>query len=54
MLTTVERVWRCATPTAASISIAAIESRLPPERIENIALLLHTEARKIEKMLHAA
>lgn len=34
---------------AGSISIAAIESRLPPERIEKIARLLPTEVRKIEK-----
>lgn len=54
MLTTVGPVWRCAIPTAASISIAAIESRLPPERIEKIARLLRTEIRKIEKMLRAA
>ncbi len=34
---------------AGSISIAAIESRLPPERIEKIARLLRGEIRKIEK-----
>jgi DNA-binding IclR family transcriptional regulator len=39
---------------AGSISIAAIESRLPPERSEKIARLLRTEIRKIEKMLRAS
>ncbi|WP_245329261.1 IclR family transcriptional regulator [Bradyrhizobium centrolobii] len=39
---------------AGSISIAAIESRLPPERIEKIARLLRAEIRKIEKMLQAS
>jgi len=37
-----------------SISIAAIESRMQPERIDKIARLLRTEVRKIEKMLRAS
>ena len=36
---------------AGSISIAAIESRLPPDRIEKIARLMRNETRKIEKAL---
>lgn len=39
---------------AGSISIAAIESRLPPERIEKIAPMLRAEIRKIERMLRAS
>lgn len=39
---------------AGSISIAAIENRLPPDRIENIARLLRNEIRKIEKNLRVA
>jgi DNA-binding IclR family transcriptional regulator len=39
---------------AGSISIAAIESRLPPDRIEKIARLLRAEIRKIEKLLHTS
>lgn len=34
---------------AGSLSVAAIESRLPPERIEEVARLLRAEARRIEK-----
>lgn len=34
---------------AGSLSVAAIESRLPPERVEQVARLLRAEARKIEK-----
>ena len=34
---------------AGSLSVAAIESRLTPERIEQVARLLRTEARRIEK-----
>jgi DNA-binding IclR family transcriptional regulator len=34
---------------AGSISIAAIESRLPPDRIEKIARLMRNEIRKIER-----
>lgn len=34
---------------AGSLSVAAIESRLPPERVEQVAKLLRTEARRIEK-----
>lgn len=39
---------------AGSISIAAIESRLPPERIEKIAPTLRAEIKKIEKMLRSS
>lgn len=34
---------------AGSLSVAAIESRLPPERVEQVARLLRAEARKIER-----
>jgi DNA-binding IclR family transcriptional regulator len=36
---------------AGSLSIAAIESRLPPERLERAARLLRGEVRKIEKAI---
>lgn len=39
---------------AGSISIAAIESRLPADRIEEIAHLMRNEVRKIEKTLRAS
>jgi DNA-binding IclR family transcriptional regulator len=39
---------------AGSISVAAIESRLAPDRVETIARLLRNEVRKIEKTLRAS